>query len=154
MSRRHYEDEDDDTIEECSVCNRTFSTSEHDEWGTLTCRGNDYCGTDGECWETHLEEGPFPGCKTPDWGCCGREDEDEPEPEGGGRKTNPNSRSGTKSGSLRRTTRMMKSPRFTVFDTYEEAKYFFDRMIGGPPSGELNLQPQTMEAKQNTTEPQ
>ena len=27
-------------------------------------------------------------------------------------------------------------------------------MIGGPPRGELNLQPQTMEAKQNTTEPQ
>ena len=27
-------------------------------------------------------------------------------------------------------------------------------LIGGPPRGELNLQPQTMEAKQNTTEPQ
>ena len=26
-------------------------------------------------------------------------------------------------------------------------------MIGGPPRGELNLQPQTMEAKQDTTEP-
>ena len=54
---------------------------------------------------------PFPA----DWDCCGREDEDEPEPEGGEyccgrdedelnqsqreeRKTNPNSRSGTKSG--------------------------------------------------------
>ena len=38
---------------------------------------------------------------------------------------------------------------FTFMFTVEHVS-----MIGGPPRGELNLQPQIMEAKQNTTEPQ